>query len=106
MTAVRALADWPCLLLLDSSLQRQPVGRYSFLMADPVRRWTLPIATYGMDPFAEPRAEWERWQGEALAGLPPFQGGIAGMLGYELGHCWEKIPSAIHDEFQLPVMAI
>lgn len=106
MTAVRALAHWPRMLLLDSTLQRQPVGRYSFLMADPVLRWQLPVAQFGTDPFAEVRAEWERWRGDPLPELPPFQGGIAGLLGYELGHCWENIPSATHDEFQLPVMAI
>ena len=106
MTAVRALGHWPHLLLLDSTLQRQPVGRYSFLMADPVSKWQLPAARFGTDPFLEVRPEWERWRGAPLPGLPPFQGGIAGLLGYELGHCWENIPSAAHDEFQLPVMAV
>lgn len=106
MMAVRALSDWPRLLLLDSSLQRQPVGRYSFLMADQVSRWQLPAAQFGSDPFQEIRPEWERWRGDPLPGLPPFQGGIAGLLGYELGQCWEHIPSAAHDEFQLPVMAV
>ena len=48
MMAVQALAHWPNLLLLDSTaLGRQPVGRYSFLMADPVARWTLPVAPFG-----------------------------------------------------------
>ena len=32
----------------------------------------------------------------------PFQGGLAGYLGYELGTCWEQIPRAKQDEFQLP----
>src|SRR5580692_12705320 len=91
MTAVRALAHWPRLLLLDSALQRQPVGRYSFLMADPVKWWQLPFAQFGTDPFIEVRSEWERWRADPLPGLPPFQGGAAGLLGYELGQCWEKI---------------
>ncbi|WP_010586071.1 aminodeoxychorismate synthase component I [Schlesneria paludicola] len=106
VTAVRALAHWPRLLLLDSALQRQPVGRYSFLTADPVAHWQLDAPRYGLDPFADVSAAWERWQGAAVPGLPPFQGGIAGLLGYELGQCWERIPSAVHNEFQLPVMAV
>lgn len=106
VTAVRALAHWPRLLLLDSALQRQPVGRYSFLTADPVAHWQLDEPRYGLDPFAEVSAAWQRFQGTAVPGLPPFQGGIAGLLGYELGQCWERIPSAVHNEFQLPVMAV
>ena len=106
MSAVRALAHWPRFLLLDSSLQREPVGRFSFLTADPVTHWQLVNAQFGSDPFAEIRAESERWLGEPVPGLPPFQGGVAGLMGYELGQCWERIPSAAHDEFQLPVMAV
>lgn len=106
MTAVRAFSHWPRLLLLDSTLQREAVGRYSFLAADPVSYWQLAAPQFGSDPFREIRAEWERWRGQTVDGLPPFQGGIAGLLGYELGQCWERIPSAKHDEFQLPVMAV
>ena len=106
MTVVRALSNWPRLLLLDSALKRDPVGRYSFFMADPAEHWTLANPQFGSDPFLGVRSAWERWQDEPLPGLPPFQGGIAGFLGYELGQCWEKIPSALHDEFQLPVMAV
>src|SRR5205085_1132736 len=28
----------------------------------------------------------------AKAGLPPFQGGIAGLFGYDLAHAFEKLP--------------
>jgi para-aminobenzoate synthetase component 1 len=43
---------------------------------------------------------------ELVEELPPFQGGAAGLFGYELGRQWEPIPAAAHDEFQLPVMAV
>lgn len=106
MTAVRQLADWPRLILLDSALRREPVGRYSFLMADPVKCWELQQPRWGLDPFAEVAAAWRQCRDDTVPGLPPFQGGIAGLLGYELGHCWERIPKTVHDEFQLPVMAV
>jgi para-aminobenzoate synthetase component 1 len=106
MVAARALAQWPRFLLLDSTLRRQPVGRYSFLMADPIAHWQLETPQFGTDPFAAIRRDAERWQGESIPGLPPFQGGVAGLLGYELGQCFERIPSAIRDEFKLPVMAV
>lgn len=101
----RALSSLPRLLLLESALQREPVGRYSFLMADPVQSWQRDRSRFGEDPFAELELPLRQCPGESIVGLPPFQGGIAGFIGYELGHCFEQIPSACHDEFQLPVMA-
>ncbi|MEX0610817.1 MAG: anthranilate synthase component I family protein, partial [Pirellulales bacterium] len=38
--------------------------------------------------------------------LPPFQGGWAGMFGYELACSLEAVPAAGIDEFQLPALAI
>ena len=105
MAAVRAVSGWPHLLLLDSALQREPVGRFSFLMADPVETWTLGEAKFGDDPFASLRPVLERWRCDSVPDLPPFQGGIAGLMGYELGRCWERVPAARQDEFQLPVLA-
>ena len=105
MAAVRAVSGWPHLLLLDSALQREPVGRFSFLMADPVETWTLGEAKFGDDPFVTLRPVLERWRCDSVPDLPPFQGGIAGLMGYELGRCWERVPASLHDEFQLPVLA-
>ena len=106
MTAVRAFSNWSNLLVFESALARMPVGRYSFLTADPVAKWQMNFPIFGYDPFTGARKEWERFRIDSVPGLPPFQGGIAGLLGYELGQSWERIPSAAHDEFQLPVMAI
>ena len=106
MTAVRALSHLPNLVLLESALRREPVGRFSFLTADPVSKWQLAAPRWGFDPFASVRSTWEHWRAESLPGLPPFQGGVAGLLGYELGQSWERIAPARCDEFQLPVMAI
>lgn len=106
MDAVRCLAHWPRLLLLESALQREPVGRFSFLMADPINHWTLTAPCYGTDPLAVLRSVSEQWAEEAQSDLPPFQGGVAGLLGYELGQSWERVATSGHDEFQLPVMAV
>ena len=106
MDAVRCLAHWPRLLLLESALQREPVGRFSFLMADPVKHWTLAAPCYGMDPLTEFRSKSEQWAAENQLGLPPFQGGVAGLMGYELGQSWERVATPGYDEFQLPVMAV
>jgi para-aminobenzoate synthetase component 1 len=73
-------------------------------MADPIQRWTIARPHYGIDPLAELEHAWKRHLAPAIPDLPPFQGGIAGLFGYELGRCWERIPAAPHDEFRLPVL--
>jgi para-aminobenzoate synthetase component 1 len=40
------------------------------------------------------------------ADLPPFQGGVAGLLEYELGSSWESIPAARHDDLRTPRLAM
>ena len=103
--ALRALMPLPKVLLLDSALRREPVGRYSFLMADPPQHWQLSQPQFGHDPFAPLEACLQQLSTDSVSGLPPFQGGIAGLLGYELGRCFERTPAARHDEFQMPVLA-
>ena len=106
MDSVRAVSHWPGTLLFESALHREPVGRFSFLMADPIAVWNLTKPKFGFDPFTNVQKELDLIRGESISGLPPFQGGIAGLLGYELGQCWERTPSAKYDELQLPFMAV
>lgn len=96
----------PYVLLLESALERTHVGRYSFLTGDPYRVWELPTVPCGQEPFAEIRAELASFPVTRIAELPPFQGGAAGLLSYELGGAWEKLPRAARDEFQFPAMAV
>ncbi|GAB4151176.1 MAG: aminodeoxychorismate synthase component I [Planctomycetaceae bacterium] len=104
--ALRLLSDQPNLLLLESCLKRENVGRYSFLMADPISFQTLPRVRFGEDPFASLNKLLQEFPTTSLPELPPFQGGVAGLAGYELGHVWEQIAHARYDEFQLPDMAV
>jgi para-aminobenzoate synthetase component I len=76
-TAVR-FAGLPYLLFLDSSAQ-SAAGRYSFLAADPV------ALARGPDPLEAARALLAPHRRAPLPGLPPFQGGVAGYLGYDWG---------------------
>jgi para-aminobenzoate synthetase component I len=104
--ALRAFADQPGLILLDSALRREPIGRYSFLAADPIERVILQRVPFGVDPFARSRALLATVETELIHGLPPFQGGAAGLLSYELGGAFERIPKAAIDEFRLPDLAV
>src|SRR5262249_43057299 len=46
-----------------------------------------------------------RCRAETVPGLPPFQGGVAGLFGYGLCHHIERLPRAGCDEFALPDLA-
>jgi para-aminobenzoate synthetase component 1 len=103
--ALRACAHWPNPVLFDSALPRGTLGRYSFLSADPRRFVCRSRLGYGEDPFRDLRQALEDCPPDVAANLPPFQGGIAGLLGYELGGAWERIPTAATDELQFPQVA-
>jgi para-aminobenzoate synthetase component 1 len=112
----RCLAGVPHVLFLDSALRHPGLGRYSFLTADPYEwLWsrgqqiflagrTSPLP--GADPFAVVAERLAAWRTEPVAGLPPFQGGMAGLFGYDLCHHLERLPSHRCDEFQVPELAV
>ena len=74
--------------LFESVSHPGRLGRFSFLTADTA---PLPL-TDGPDPFAAVRAVLDRDRREAVPGLPPFQGGAVGLLGYEFGRRFERLP--------------
>jgi para-aminobenzoate synthetase component 1 len=112
--------DLPYVLLLDSASgslgagETHPLGRFSFLTADPA----LVVRSKGRRTELGEAGSWRVAEGDALdvvrrilagwriepaAGLPPFQGGAAGYLGYDYGGVLERLPAprfddlAIHD---------
>ncbi|MFO0978635.1 MAG: anthranilate synthase component I family protein [Planctomycetaceae bacterium] len=119
LQTVRRFEQDRFLLLLDSAARhRERDSRYSFLTADPVRVVRLDEVTYGDNPFQTLR-DWQQmlgaqqasvpssvpWNsGEATSGLPPFFGGIAGLMSYELGGAFERLPSPSQNDFQTPAL--
>jgi para-aminobenzoate synthetase component 1 len=108
----RRLAHLPHLLFLDSADKHPDRGRYSYVAADP-DQWTAspsprPVppedgVRHGIKPFP---LLWHRtlghWTQPNVPGLPPFQGGLAAVFGYELNGLLERIPRAANDEFEVP----
>ena len=92
-TCVR-FSGLPHLLFLDSSAQGA-LGRYSFLAADPVALARTPD---------EARALLRPHRRAPLPDLPPFQGGIAGYVGYDWGATLERVVRPPADRFtpQIP----
>lgn len=110
------LAGLPHLIFFDSALAHPALGRYSFLAADPfdwlqARQGQVRLASsgktlLGADPFAILAQQLRRFRTERVPRLPPFQGGGAGLFGYDLCHHLERLPRPRHDEFTVPDMAV
>jgi para-aminobenzoate synthetase component 1 len=126
--AFRRLCGLPHCLFLDSALEEPQLGRYSFVAADPfdflcapadgsdslsvLARKLASLAPFGPagDDDSLSDAPINRGALPRLAcsvdGLPPFQGGVAGLFGYELGRGLEQAPPPRYDEFRVPALAV
>ena len=95
-------------LLLDSSAATKtsagkPLGRFSFLTAEPIEKLVFG-PSQGREGLQKIRSLLKRFQSSTLEGLPPFQGGIAGLLGYDLNRAFENLPEPSNQSFQLPAL--
>ena len=69
------------------ALLREPtLSRFSFLTADPFDFLEFPPD--GSDALATLAERMGQFACVALPGLPPFQGGAAGLLSYDFGGAW------------------
>jgi len=121
-----------CPFFLDSSMDPQKLGRWSFMGADPFlvmssrgRSITLKegkaVARFRGNPFdvlAEKLAQFRLEastsrvplngspQGDARAtgngAVPPFTGGAVGYLSYDLLHFIERVPGTAMNDIQVP----
>jgi len=92
-------------LLLESGISRHNEGRFSFIAAKPERIFTLTNGTFREEGpkgkllrsgapklFGQAIEEYiSSHRNELFEGLPPFCGGVAGYLGYEMVQYWEKL---------------
>jgi len=120
IAVVSCFLDLPYLLFLDSATgatlaggDGHQLGRYSFLAADPALvirskgRTTevggpgIPWARIEADPLVAARDLLGRCAAEPVSGLPPFQGGAAGYLGYDYGAVLERLPAARFDDLAI-----
>jgi para-aminobenzoate synthetase component I len=103
--AAEYFRDLPGLVLLESARPGRN-ARWSFLTADPLA--VLDGPTDGPDPFAEARATLRRIAPGTPSddGAPPFLGGLAGYLSYDLGRRFERLPSLAVDDQPLPLLRL
>src|ERR1051325_2401473 len=97
------LAARPRCIFFDSARRDVKLGRYSFLSADPFDYLELPVDS--SDALGELERRVGQWSSATVPGLPPFQGGAAGLLSYDLGRQLERLPAPKSDEFTVPALA-
>jgi para-aminobenzoate synthetase component 1 len=98
------LAGLPYCVFLDSAMRQPALGRYSFVAADPFE--CLVVAPDGSDGLRLLADRLKQYTAVHVPDLPPFQGGVAGLFSYDLGHSLEKTPFALFDEFRVPALAL
>ncbi len=109
---MEAFEDAPFVILFDSAARhRERDARYTFLTADPVAvtRLNADQITSAAGLKTHPFADLREWQerlpvlpNEERDLLPPFCGGIAGLMSYELGQVFERISRPVIDDFETP----
>ncbi|HYK81578.1 MAG TPA: aminodeoxychorismate synthase component I [Gemmatimonadales bacterium] len=113
LAACARCAGLPFLLFLDSATPATPLGRHSFLAADPATvvrskgRLTQELVAGAWirvhaDPLDHMRALVAPHVTEAVAALPPFQGGAAGYIGYDWAGMLERLPRPRYDDLAIP----
>jgi para-aminobenzoate synthetase component 1 len=107
------LQELPHCVFLDSALAQAPLGRYSFVAADPFATLTSPVLDFqdvatmpGSHPLDRLAAQLAKFQAPTVPHLPPLQGGAIGLLSYDLNRSLERLPAPRFDEFGLPAVAI
>ena len=113
VAAFQAFAEGPFAMLLDSAAHAGGRGRFTYIAADPYRVLTAgkggvavdgrPVAE---DPFRAFEQELRRLRLSPVDGLPPFQGGAVGYLGYELANHLERLPPPKALGLDVPDMAV
>ena len=115
VTAFRLLDDGGPACLFESVIGGEKVGRYSFLAANPVRRFSArgpeievrETASSELhrqtaaDPLDSFRGHFH-YRVAQVADLPPFVGGAIGYAGYDVVRYVEHLPNAPEDDRGLP----
>jgi para-aminobenzoate synthetase component 1 len=115
LEACGRLADLPYVVFLDSAMTDAPLGQHSFLTADPaalvrskgaLTQQLTPASDAWMrvdtDPPTAVRQLLAPFTSDPVPGLPPFQGGAAGYLGYDWGAMLERVPRPKFDDLAIP----
>lgn len=112
MAVYEALLGRSC-VLLESAGGAESIARYSFIAVDPylelkVKGRDVEViagrrhAISRRDPLARLKEILAAYPQRTDPGLPPFQGGAIGFLGYDFVHHLEVLPRTVKDDLGIP----
>lgn len=99
-----ALAGLPHAVFFDSAMRLAELGRYSYVAADPFD-W-IAVEADGTAAIRPLFSRLNQFRVTTVDGLPPWQGGAAGVIGYEVGRSLERLSRPRWDEFRQPALAM
>lgn len=106
LSVFRRLSSLQHVVFFDSASQHDSLSRYSFVAADPFQ-WFAPASHQpDEDVLAKLESTWQRYQANTLDDLPPFQGGAAGLLSYDLAASLERLPTPRANDLPVPPIAV
>ncbi|WGR73281.1 MULTISPECIES: aminodeoxychorismate synthase component I [unclassified Bradyrhizobium] len=98
VTVMRRLGHRSHLTFLDSAARHELLGRYSYLTCDPFSTYRVVNGqaswnglTLEADPWKVLRTLLAKYPQEHRPDLPPFQGGTAGYLAYDMNRTLERL---------------
>ncbi|WP_224741821.1 hypothetical protein [Bradyrhizobium sp. 2S1] len=107
--ALRCLAQHPQLTFLDSAAGHELLGRYSYLTCEPFGTYLVAdgqaswnAEAVAGDPWVVLRSLLARYRAAHRPDLPPFQGGAAGFLAYDMNRTLERLPAPSLPGLRLP----
>jgi para-aminobenzoate synthetase component 1 len=105
MDVAERFRDLAGFVLLESARPGRN-ARWTYLTADPVA--VIEAPSEGRDPFSNARRLLGRLTADPVtgAGAPPFVGGLAGFVGYDLGRRLERLPSIAAADQEVPALRL
>lgn len=100
------LSHLPYVLFLDSANRHPELGRYSYLAADPYLVHVARGPVEVLATLARVKNEFQQWRLDEDSELPPFQGGLAGLWGYDVNRAFENVPIPRHVDFDTPDLVL
>jgi len=107
------MRNHPFPFLLDSAKTKSDIGQYSFLGCDPFMTFKskgdeVTISSDGEEsrikgnPVHILRGLMKKFPLEQKKNFPLFQGGVVGVLSYDLHHIFEILPKTTSDDLETP----
>ncbi|HVT62997.1 MAG TPA: hypothetical protein VHD33_05905, partial [Legionellaceae bacterium] len=107
-TLFAPFADIAWNLLIDGSSCEHHYGtsRYSYILIDPFERYLYDKQSMDNDPLLLLRQRLLKYASDTCNTLPPFQGGLAGYLSYDLTHKYHPVPCSSVNDMDCPLVCM